>query len=417
MSIFANQYGQISYTVNDMKIFGNCCFFCGKMNVPTEPDIPPVIDRSLFTTEKGYLACLYLDSIEDPNNPNIRCRFSYIENTHEMNKMAIFPNISDTAIALIGRYDTTDPTSCLVKVIGNASSWRYRIYFFPDTTETLTDIAITDKSLVTASRFGGETTTFGLRYIDPYVFFQSNNITDYETLNKFNTQNLLIDPPLPPSTAWHRNNAIIRLVPIPSSNNVIVGQECHYITNNQGYFDSYIHFYLIKGDDPSNITMNKALRYFCAIQDPDVLYELRYIPDKYNSKNDKIVILEKAPNSQSCPGNLDIISWDNNSLLRYFNGWIVPSALDIAPNNHVWVGGVNKADNTIVQYCQDITTDYSCLLTEPNSLHTLSSMPENNTYIRNIEERDIWNIYWKYKDRSVPTITPYELLCIIPLDD
>ena len=418
MSIFANPNGQVAYTVNDMKIIGNRCFFCGKMTIPIQSAIlPPVIDRTLVNIEKGYLACLYLDSIEDPNNPNIRCRFSYIDKTLEMNKLAISSNYNDTTIAMIGRYDTIDPTSCLVKVISDASSWEYIVYYFTDTTETLTDIAITEKSLVTASRFGGESTTFGLRYINLDDFFLYDNITEYKTLNKFNTQSLLINPPSPPATAWHRNDATIRLVAIPYSNDVIVGQECHYFTGYQSAFDSYIDLYLIDGDDPLNITMADALRSPCTTHYPDVFYDMRYIPDGDNPQNGKVVILEKSPNAPHYPGILDIISWGSNSMSCYLNDWILPSSLDIAPNNHVWVGGVRNESYTIVQYCQDITTTYSCLLYNNYSTTTLSPMPENNTYIKTLEKKDSKEFQWEWKDRSVPTLTPYEVNCIFPLDD
>lgn len=106
MPIIANPNGSIKYSVNDMKVAGDCCFFCGEMTIPTDHYIlPPILDRTASFDKKGYIACLYLDSIEDPYNPNVRCRFCLIDNTIEMTKMAIYSYSSDTAIAMIGKYD------------------------------------------------------------------------------------------------------------------------------------------------------------------------------------------------------------------------------------------------------------------------------------------------------------------------
>ena len=414
LPILTNTYGEISYSVNDMKVAGDCCFFCGRIVIPTEPPLPPpIIDRSSGFYEKGYIACLYLDSIDNPYNPNVRCRFSLIEGTYEMTKMAIYSYSNDTAIALIGKYGNPDHTSCLVSVTSSGSSWQNNVYYFTDTTETLTDITLTDKCLVTASRFGGETTTFGVRYVNLYDFFYSTNITDYTSLNKFDTHNLLTNPPSPPATAWHRNDATIRIVAVPSSNNVIIGQECHYFNGPPGSISSYINLYQIDGNNPYNIFMTKAHRTFCVPTFPDVFYDMQYIPSI-----NKIAILQKHPNTNfNYTGTLNIVSLYSNTQEYYSSNYIIMSSMDITANKYVWIGGINMGNNTIVQTCQDITAHLnSCHPIGSSNITNLTPLPNNiqsTTTIKMI----VNPMLWRYKSRDVPAITHYDIPCIRPLED
>lgn len=406
MPIFTNPYGSITYSVNDMIVAGDCCFFCGKLFSPNEPPIyPPILDRS--SNSSGYIACLYLDSIDDPYNPNVRCRFSLIDNTSEMTKMAIYSYSGDTAIAMIGKDDSPDRFPCLVSVTGTGSSWQNRVHHLFNATETLTDIALTDKSLVTTSCFEGDTTTFGVRYDNLFEFFNNNDVIEYVSLHKFDPQNLLINPPSPPATAWHRNNATIRIVAVPFSNDVIVGQECHYFNGPSGSISSYINLYQIDGSIQYHVMMTKALRTYCMPDNHDVFYDMLYIPPE-----NKIAILQKHPTIYNgLKGTLSIVSLNNNTGTLYQSNSIIMSAMDIAANKYVWIGGINKVNNTIAQACQDITIDYnSCLKIDYSDVSTLTPLP-NAIQSTTVFFTESSTMLWQYISRVVPSPTYYNIEC------
>ena len=404
MPIIANPNGSIKYSVNDMKVAGDCCFFCGEMTIPTDHYIlPPILDRTASFDKKGYIACLYLDSIEDPYNPNVRCRFCLIDNTIEMTKMAIYSYSSDTAIAMIGKYDNSDRTSCLVSVVGIGSSWQNSVYYFTDTTETLTDITITDKSLVTASRFGGENYTFGVRYVNLSDFY-NDNITEYQTLNKFNTVNM-VDNPDHLQVTWHRNYATIRLIAMPNSNDVTLAHESHRFSGQQGEFYSYFSLYYINGSNPYNISMSYARRIPCCEYPVEVFKDMQYVPI-----NDQIALLENHP-SLNYQGAIPLFSWNNTTLNDLASQDFDMTAMVITANKYIWTGGTNQTNNCIYQHNQDISSTATCLRPGSNQSRTMSPLPDNIQSTTDVKKKYKNNMEWIYKSRVVPFITQYEIKC------
>lgn len=405
MPILANPNGAIEYSVNDMKVAGDCCFFCGKMVTPTEPHLPPpIIDRSASFDEEGYIACLCLDSIDDLLNPNVRCRFYLIHNTSEMTKMAIYSYSGDTAIAMIGKYDNPDRTSCLVSVTSTGSSWQNYVYYFTDTTETLTDIVLTDKSLVTASRFGGENYTFGVRYVNLSDFFY-DNITDYKTLNKFNTVNMVDGSPDHLQVTWHRNYATMRLVAMPNSNDVTLAHEGHFFYDQQGNYYSYFSLYYIDGSNPYSIYMSKARHKPCYYYPVEMFKDMQYVP-----QNDQIALLENHPSAYH-KGAFTLFSWNSWTVNSLASTEFGMTDMIVTANKYIWTGGTNQTNNCIYQYNQDISSTATCLPPATNQCLTLSPLPDNiqsTTVINNINKT---KKEWEYKFRVVPFITHYEIKC------
>ena len=401
-----------------MVIVGKRCFICGKLKMPTNPDeVPPLppIDV-VYTNDIGYIGMITLDSISTFPYANIKIKFSLIEKTRDIIKMAIESTLSDTLIGMIGISDNIQTTSCIVAMKGGGNTWTNKVYALPEWTETLTDIVFTDKSLVTSSRFDGEPWTFGVRYINTEDLFYYDLINEYCYRTKFDTENLTATPPyhgVSEKFTWHTNDATIRMVAIPYSNDVTIAYESRYFINQSPTnWSEFLSLFYIDGSLPYNITMSDA-RLTSEIQDI-INQRETFLDMKYIKSNQSIAILQNVMVSNFTPKAIILLfSWNTNAyLIHYSNDYYRWTSMDVIGNN-LWIGGWETNNNGITQHY--LNQQYPLWMCGLSGDEHSSAV---DIAVPNTQETDVYLLHstnlmkWVYDSRIPAAISPYSQPCI-----
>lgn len=155
--------------VNDMRVIGDMCYFCGyRVYVHNEYD--PATGATIIDSI-GILGRFRLDpsGIFMPVSYDIK----FIHGTKSLDRMATHTNSGDTLIAMTGIVDTpysTTSASCLtvarVRHTNDPDQWGYNVVYVDNAPEEVfTDIAVDTRYVVVASylRLGGEKYSFYLR--------------------------------------------------------------------------------------------------------------------------------------------------------------------------------------------------------------------------------------------------------------
>ncbi len=412
MPLWSNMYGGISYTVADMQIVGRRCFFCGKMTYPTtlpeEPPQPP--DRTDNPDNVGYIAIMSLDSIAADNMANIKVQFSRVVGTSELTKMAIRSDGSDTLIGMIGLKEGTAGESCLVTMKGGGNSWENYVYAFPDTTETLTDIAIGDKYLITASRFGGEAWTFGVRYLDRYNMFE-DEIEDYWNGMKYNTVNCTVNAPYQTTQfSWHNNSTPIRLLAMPNSDDATVSYEgCYIWLTNYDEVTKYICSFYINRNNFGDIFVRDANRVWSYSEVPNTFVDMQYAP---SINSIALLCNPKTANDQQV-STISLFSWGSTTC-KYIQSYTQKMNTMHILNNKLWAGGWNKTYGWLVQCYEDLNniTPNECLDVNNSSVSKFVKLPERESnYIEVLCYRNS-HMAWEYFSRILAIEYSYEQTCV-----
>jgi len=395
-----NLYGNAKYTVNDMRIIGKRCFFCGKLAMPIgheyeEPQLPP--RELLYQDYVGFIAMVDLDSIEYFPSANMKVQYSLIDKTSDIRKLAILASASDTMIGMIGIANNVGKPSCLVTMRGGGNTWSNNVYAFPDCSEILTDIAIGDKSLITASLFEGEPWTFGVRYVNISALFDNDDISEYRLGKRFDTENMYLDPSTYRLT-WHSNDVTIRLVAMPYGNDVTVAYKGKEFTaQDSSEFNDRIALFYINGSSPNNITMDDAKTVEVRGDASDTFLGMEYIPPIQ-----AIGLLHIRNNTVANPSCLAFFKWNSTNYTEMTTGQYPWSSFDVA-NGCVWTAGWSVINNRIVHEFRN--TLYSafgvgCLYDSSFPAGQLRNYPSpdlKNTYIDLFHSTELME--WEHKAR------------------
>lgn len=412
MPLLSNQYGSISYTVADMQIVGRKCFFCGKMTysttLPEEPPLPP--DRTSNSINEGYVAIMSLDSIDADYMANVKVQFSKIVGTSEVTKMAIRADSPDTLIGLIGLKEGTGGESCLVTMKGGGNSWENYVYAFPDTTETLTDIAIGEKSLITTSRFGGETWTFGVRYLNCTNIFEEE-ILEYCNGMKFDTENCTVNALNQTSRfTWHYNSTPIRLLAMPNGNDATVSYEgCYIWIPDSDNVTKYISSFYIDGNAPNDIFVSDANRIWSYSEVPNTFADMKYAP---SINSIALLCNPKTANDQQV-STVSLFSWGSTTC-KFIQSYTQKMETMHILSNKLWAGGWHKTYGWLVQCYEDLNniSFNTCLDANNSSVAKFENMPEREPNYVNLRYKENGDMIWEFCSRVLATDYSYEQTCV-----
>ena len=212
----------ISYWINDMRVVGNMCYFCGVREY-TYRELDPVTG-GLVVDSVGVLGRFPLDpsgTFPSPLTYNIKL----VRETKCLNRMATYVYGMDTVIAMVGVVANPASQSCLtVARITFLHPWEYHVRYTNSTPrEVFTDIAVDSAMMTVASyhRDAGGKNYFCLRFSKNESVQMHDNYSEFNTLykyytNLFGTCNSIVRP----------DYADVRLGAVPWTRKVYAGFAC-----------------------------------------------------------------------------------------------------------------------------------------------------------------------------------------------
>ena len=213
--------GYVSYTVKDMRVVDDMCYFCGVR-------IHEHIEGSVSVTDSvGVLGRFSLS----PSGfaQQVKYDLKLIRETKSLDRMAAFADYSDTVVAMIGIVNNPASESCLaVARINSTAQWDYYVEYTDNSVveEVFTDIAVDPKSVTIASyhKNAEGKSHFNLRISDNYDV-QHDTYSYFDILNRYTP--ILMSMPNPCYTLVRPDYAAVRLCTPPNESIVYAAFACY----------------------------------------------------------------------------------------------------------------------------------------------------------------------------------------------
>lgn len=275
----------IRYFVNDMRVIGDMCYFCGyRAYVYNEVDP----ETGLQTVDSvGILGRFYLDptGVLIPANYDIK----FIHGTKLLYRMATHTNSGDTLIAMTGIVDTpysSSSASCLtvarVRHTNDPDPWGYNIAYVGNAPEEVfTDIAVDTRYVVVASyrRLGGEKYSFYLRYAKKDDVLTDDDYAGFDKRYHYNLSDSCIRIARP-------GNADVRLSAVPWDKKVYAAFACSMNTCDSNACNTALCEIATNNMNLSNIQVVQR-RY----GSPHTLLDTKYLYKTYGDASGAFVAL------------------------------------------------------------------------------------------------------------------------------
>lgn len=338
-----NTYGGVIYTVKDMVIVGNMCFFCGRKTYITGMEFDMNGNPYPVSDSRGFVGQISLDNITDAQG-SADHRMTELSNTKEVTRIdaKIDPNApADTLLALVG--ETLNDGSCLVFSRVGSLQWDYRLVTSSDATEWFTDVVFTGGNVVAASRFEGEHYLFGLR--GALLADVANNVyTDLQTVYTFNTPNMQ-DYNLGINTTWHTDDVDIRLS--ASSDNMVNVAYESFEEEPIGLQESFTTLFSMQVVVASDIQIIYLQNVRSGTKGPGALTDMLSMDELYG-----VAILHRDMESQPPTSIVQMASWGvMGTLYSYASGADYEmTSLDKYDGKLLWAAGhqPNHQDSVVL---------------------------------------------------------------------
>ena len=343
----SNTLGGVGYTVTDMVVVGNMCYFCGRKDYATSVEFDPLGLPYYVYDTRGFVGQISLDQMTD-NQGSAVYRLVEISATKEVSRMDAKvnqENPSDTLLALVGK--TLEDRSCLVfTTVGTDPYWSSSMVTTNDTTEWFTDVVFTDSEVMTASRFDGEHYLFGLRG----AFLSSianSDYSDFHTVYTFNTSNM-VDNNLNINTTWHTDDVDIRLSASSGSYIVNVAYES-FAGEPVGLQESFTTMFRMQMLVPSDIYILYLQNVQSGTNGPGALTDMLTM-DALSG----VALLHRDMASQPPKSIVQMVPWGSVGTLHSYASVAdhEMTSLDKYGGTHLWAAGhqPNHQDSVVLFY-------------------------------------------------------------------
>ncbi len=213
--------GGSGYTIKDMRVIGDMCYFCG-MRVRDH------VEGSSFVTDSVGVLGRFRLSPSGFAQP-VKYDLKLIDETKSLDRMAAFADYSDTVLAMIGIVDNPASESCLtVARVNSAGQWDYYVEYTDNSVveEVFTDIAVDPKNVTIASyhKNAEGKSHFNLRISDNYDV-QHDTYSYFDILNRYTP--ILMSMPNPCYTLARPDFAAVRLCTQPNESIVYAAFACY----------------------------------------------------------------------------------------------------------------------------------------------------------------------------------------------
>ena len=198
--------------VNDMQIFGDYCYFCGRMR-SVEYDM--VTGMPIIESTQGFWGYF---SVADALLQNVTIRYNKVDNTYELYQMAVGQNAAtgDVVVSTVGVCDDRT-TACVAELVQAGSSWSQSVAVI----NNVSDIVFADivnvggKFYMASYNRCSDGDASDVRHWTFNVHSSSNwgfgadyaSVASVETAAQHNVQSLFGSP----HTGWHTGDMTIKL--------------------------------------------------------------------------------------------------------------------------------------------------------------------------------------------------------------
>ena len=369
---FTTLNGSLTYKVRDMLLVGRTLFLCGNM---TESGVGYYTMEGHYVVENatyGFVMTVDVGDLLNPSSPTINIRYNPCIFTSDLSQLAVEVHGADTSIGVIGTCSQTG-FSCLVCLYREGSigaDWIGSEYDMADTTEVLTDVVFTGKTLVTASRFGGEPYTFGIRSSHPSLLFCHGNCSEYDRLTKFDTEGMieLCDNW---QNTWHKNDAIVRLIDVDAGNEVIAAYESRFnYSSPVGSFSNFVTLFHVKRCDMGYPVVADAKTIISVSDFTEVFKDM-----KYNVNNRTIALLRRSMTHNNYASGVTLFSWNDARSKETYSPSEDMSSFDLTDTTLMAVSNPRNSSR-IEQFWKDIRYSViTCLPEESQAICSYNMLP------------------------------------------
>lgn len=277
----------ISYKINDMRVIGDMCYFCG-VRMYTHGELDPETGAQIVDSI-GILGRFYLN----PSGSGLTGKFDlkHFPETKRIDRMTIYGrNIpgfgNDTVVAMIGIMQNFGSPSCLIVAkLKVTPVWEYIVRYadnYSGMDEIFTDITSNMNKIVIASyiRGVGEENYFYLRTAERDSV-RINNFGQFDTRYKYDLLQLsdscfsLVRP----------DNAIVRLCTVPWAKKLYASFACNMNSTHSLYPTALCE---ITTDNMDMIGVQVVRKTYIT---PYTLIDMKYLYKVYNDENDATVAL------------------------------------------------------------------------------------------------------------------------------
>lgn len=369
--------GSFYYTINDIVVIGEMCYFCGKKKFENgyEYDlnnIPHVVFDSV-----GFVGRFSLSNVTSFMGSSLKYQVRTLDGTVNILRMDKHTDInSDTLLAMVGvTNDLTNGvarTTCLVFMHGAGSSWHYNVRKSSNDSETFTDIVFTDKYVVAVSKLQGDSLKFCLRGGSLHDVYGSDDYSALDDMNQFNTSNMYVYSLGSLTPTWHYDNVQMKLCSIPATDQFHVAYETFFPNPIYGVTQNNVSVFQMDASlMPSNqnrIYMNLAQFVRNSISDTGTFADIALVP--YTSST---ALLHRTTNG-SLKSILQIASWSPIGTVKsYTSSTETLKSIDVMDGRHVYGAGHAPGSNdNIVGFYQDANNfSTTCYDTTSHSAYPL----------------------------------------------
>ena len=403
------------YDVKDIDVIGDYCYFCGTYYVTTlEYDTSGLL--MFVTTGTGYIGRFLVYDISNGTSP-MPIQFCVIPNTKTLDKLVGFTVAVNNYIYLIGEHSSG--LSCLATIKENWSNISCGLHVITDATETLTDLALTDRYVVTVSRFDSDSYSFGLRAekISNTMSALANSsvLPMFPYQNKYNTTTVNTQPEVrPQNPTFHSNEVEMKIAAANWDDNAVVAYDCIGGALDNDCFTDLYHTSMFYVDFNSYNPAQNALIY---LFDAQLVSKSQQVDNSLRGlachQYSTILFHNYPANTGDNSGEIQFPSWlstgqVDNLLVDYRD--LQDMSLDLY-YNRVNFAGFQQTDNKIVHFWQYYPdTKNSCYSTRPKASSELMTLP-NMTLTQTGIDTEYSTIEWGHQLNRPPVQTDCILDC------
>ena len=392
-STYAYKYSWIDinykYSIHDMVMLGDKCYFCGSRRNATYPNIM-----------EGIVGHVDMSHIADQPTAQIVIRYCTIPDTKIFTQMdGTLKNGGRELVCLVGESHWTYAPSCaaFVEWVSSTGLWHYFRTGIYDVNETLTDIAFsgTGDTVVAVSMFANEHNKFGLHgelVSDLFTFLPPYPLTNFSSRHIIDTYGLTLASSSNPNPTWHDDDIVARIVSTPKTANFTVAYECVDNTLECETQRQMAMFQIDISTLTMSVTEQQIVRGYFG--EGFTFTDMLYIPD-----NKTFALLHRSKNGSK--KNAATVQFPTWLYFGQINTLISPvalhSSLDLQYTNsnpYLNLAGNRDGDNKICHFWQDLNhIESSCYQTMPLSLSEklLGNCTDSTAFVYLIDRRSFEN--------------------------
>ena len=344
----------IRYTVNDMRVVGDMCYFCGNRECTYgEPD---PWTGGLVIDSIGILGRFRLDP--SGFGASLKFELKHMHGTKSLNRMATYTYYQDTVLAMIGVVDMPSSQSCVAVARERGSgSWGYTVLYpeVSDTMDIFTDIAV-DTGMTTIASYrknDAGKNHFCLRSSRNFMI-QFDSYTDFDSLFLYRMDLLATNDSC--INIVRPNNTDVRLSAVPWDKKVYAAFMC-----TSGACPTNRFRTAMCEVQTTDMILNNTQIVQRLYTKPDVLADTRFLFKTHGDTNTASVALLHSTNDYYNT----VVEYPNASITSYNNADVPKVLVQLLENNKVYsvsaykgkdirFGGEWSTSSSVITYLQEL---------------------------------------------------------------